>query len=159
MAYANVDKVSDIPHPEKPETWTFQIGCSWLGERDTTLCSGERLAVIKKVSENLAEPFRSAVLWIPEDTTVYTDSMSYWVPVPWDNHMGRVTLCGDAAHPLPPCMFTHLLFYCVYRSLIASRNSSGPRNESLYSGCVKPDGFAPPDEGRSEVSGTGNRIL
>ncbi|KFZ04550.1 hypothetical protein V502_10064, partial [Pseudogymnoascus sp. VKM F-4520 (FW-2644)] len=87
--------ISDIPRPEKPETWTFQVGCSWLGDRDTTLSSGKRLAVIKKVSENLAEPFRSAVLWIPEDTTVYTDSMSYWVPVPWDNHMGRVSLCGD----------------------------------------------------------------
>lgn len=96
-------KVSDIPNPRKPETWIFQVGCSWLGERDATLSSGERLAAIKKVSQDFAEPFRSAVIWIPEDTTVHTDSMSYWVPVSWDDHSGRVTLCGDAAHPLPPC--------------------------------------------------------
>jgi 2-polyprenyl-6-methoxyphenol hydroxylase-like FAD-dependent oxidoreductase len=51
----------------------------------------------------LAEPFRSAVLWMPDDTKVSFDRMVYWVTVPWDSRQGRVTLVGDAAHPMAPC--------------------------------------------------------
>jgi 2-polyprenyl-6-methoxyphenol hydroxylase-like FAD-dependent oxidoreductase len=68
------------------------------------LSSEERLASIKKRAEVLAEPFRSSLLWIPEGTATYNDRMSYWITIPWDNHKGMITLAGDAAHPLPPCM-------------------------------------------------------
>jgi 2-polyprenyl-6-methoxyphenol hydroxylase-like FAD-dependent oxidoreductase len=57
----------------------------------------------KKVSENCGEPFKSAIEWIPDDTTTIVGRITYWVTEPWDNHGGRVTLAGDAAHPMTPC--------------------------------------------------------
>ena len=51
---------------------------------------------------SFAQPFRTALLSIPEDTPVpYTD-ISVWVAEPWDTRNGRVTLAGDSAHPMPP---------------------------------------------------------
>jgi len=61
-----------------------------------------RLAQLKEKASIQAEPFRSAVQWMPEDTEITYNSMAYWEPVPWDNHSGRVTLAGDAVHPMPP---------------------------------------------------------
>jgi len=60
------------------------------------------LAQLKEKGALLCEPFRSAVAWIPDDTVVTYDTMAYWVSIPWDNHDGRVTLAGDAAHPMTP---------------------------------------------------------
>ena len=50
----------------------------------------------------MCEPFRSAVMWMPDDTKITYEKMAYWVPIPWGNHGGRVTLAGDAAHPMTP---------------------------------------------------------
>jgi 2-polyprenyl-6-methoxyphenol hydroxylase-like FAD-dependent oxidoreductase len=41
-------------------------------------------------------------MWMPDDTKIAYDKMAYWVPIPWDNHDGRVALAGDAAHPMTP---------------------------------------------------------
>jgi hypothetical protein len=100
------DSVQDMPDPDKPETWTFQVGSSWLGQRDANLSNEERLKNVKIAASELSEPFRSANLWMPEDTIVNTDPIAYWVPIPFETHQGRITLCGDAAHPLPPRGFT-----------------------------------------------------
>ena len=62
-----------------------------------------RLTQVKQKASILKnEPFRNAVLWMPDDTVVTYDTMAYWIPIPWDNHAGRVTLAGDAAHPMTP---------------------------------------------------------
>ncbi|MCJ1255548.1 hypothetical protein MMC24_003364 [Lignoscripta atroalba] len=94
--------IQDVPDPQKPETWRFQIVTSWLGQRDTSLDNAGRLAQVKAKAEVLPEPFRSANLWMPEDTHITYDSIGYWVSVPWDNRQGRTTLAGDAAHPMSP---------------------------------------------------------
>lgn len=41
-------------------------------------------------------------LWdaIPDDTRCWHNRLSYWVPEPFDNHNGTVTMVGDAAHPM-----------------------------------------------------------
>jgi hypothetical protein len=91
-----------MPDPDKPETWAFQVGSSWLGQRDASLSNEERMARVKSAASQLSEPFRSANLWMPDDTIINIDPLAYWVPVPFENHQGRITLCGDAAHPLPP---------------------------------------------------------
>ncbi|KAI9879536.1 MAG: hypothetical protein M1830_006115 [Pleopsidium flavum] len=94
--------VQDVLDPDKPETWRFQVVVSWFGDRDPTLTDSDRLQLLKSKAATLADPFKSANLWIPEGTPVTFDDVSYWVTIPWDNHNGRVTLAGDAAHPLPP---------------------------------------------------------
>ncbi|KAA6406834.1 MAG: hypothetical protein FRX48_09332 [Lasallia pustulata] len=99
---ANFISIYDVPDAEKPETWSFQVVTSWVGERDLSLTDSERLAMVKSRMQDQAEPFRSANLWIPDDTPVKFDDIAYWVTIPWDNHGGRITLAGDAAHPQAP---------------------------------------------------------
>ncbi|KAE9368194.1 monooxygenase [Stipitochalara longipes BDJ] len=94
--------IQDVPDPEDPAHWRFQVATSWVGTEDAALDMAGRLAQVKQKASNMCEPFRSAVLWMPDDTKITYDKMAYWVPVRWDNHDGRVTLAGDAAHPMTP---------------------------------------------------------
>ncbi|KAF4303257.1 putative FAD binding domain-containing protein [Botryosphaeria dothidea] len=90
--------IQDVPDPDDPATWTFQLQTTWRrGDEDEEVVS---LAGLKKRAETFGEPFRSANLWIPEGTKVYENRLSYWEPVPWDNKGGRIVLAGDAAHPM-----------------------------------------------------------
>ncbi|KAI9720895.1 MAG: hypothetical protein M1812_002734 [Candelaria pacifica] len=94
--------IQDVPDPDKPETWRFQVVISWIGDRDTSLDNAGRLAELKERVRDWPEPFRSATMWIPDDTPITYDRLSYWIPIPWDHKQGRGTLAGDAAHPMPP---------------------------------------------------------
>ncbi|KFZ22699.1 hypothetical protein V502_02820 [Pseudogymnoascus sp. VKM F-4520 (FW-2644)] len=88
--------IQDVPDPNDPATWSFQLQItSHKGEDDVTL-----LANLKKKAATFAEPFRSANLWIPEGTPIRENKLSYWIPIPWDDRNGRITLAGDAAHPM-----------------------------------------------------------
>lgn len=89
--------------PDHPETWVFHLAMAWLGDTDHTLGYKERLELIKTRAKEMGEPVRSAFTWIPEDTLVHKADISYWITQPWKNHEGRMTLVGDAAHPMPPC--------------------------------------------------------
>ncbi len=53
-------------------------------------------------AEKLAEPFRSAYLAVASNPNValWCDRLGEWRTEPWDNRSGRVTLAGDAAHPM-----------------------------------------------------------
>ena len=73
-----------------------------MGEQDGSLDRAGRLAQVREKASTMCEPFRSAVMWMPDDINITYDKMSYWVPIPWNNHDGRVTLAGDAAHPMTP---------------------------------------------------------
>ena len=89
--------------PDHPETWVFHLAMAWLGNPDHSLGYQERLTMIKERAQELGEPTRSAFTWIPPDTPVHKADISYWISQPWGNHGGRLTLIGDAAHPMPPC--------------------------------------------------------
>lgn len=105
MAHNSERTVQDVPSTSDPANWRFQVVTSWKGSpaASTDLDNAARLAEIKaKASLLKNEPFKNAVLWMPEDTVVTYDTMAYWIPIPWDNHGGRVTLVGDAAHPMTP---------------------------------------------------------
>lgn len=85
------------------------MAMAWLGDSNNTLSYPERLEMIKSRAVGLGEPARSAFMWLPDDTEVHKADISYWVTKPWDNHRGRMTLIGDAAHPMPPCKAFSLL--------------------------------------------------
>lgn len=94
--------IQDVPDPEDPANWQFQVVTSWIGKRDDSLDDAGRLAQVKEKASTMCEPFRSAALWMPDDTKITYDTMAYWVSIPWDDHDGRVALAGDAAHPMTP---------------------------------------------------------
>ncbi|KAM0805876.1 hypothetical protein BDR22DRAFT_968578 [Usnea florida] len=62
----------------------------------------ERLALMKRLANNWAEPFKECVGSIPEGTVVRAVRLEDFVPVHgmWDNMHGRVTMIGDAAHTM-----------------------------------------------------------
>ncbi|KIW62169.1 hypothetical protein PV04_10369 [Phialophora macrospora] len=89
--------IQDVPDPNDPATWVFQLQTTWKKKEGEEVDS---LANLKAKAATFGEPFRSANLWIPEGTKVHVNNLSYWIPVPWDTRHGRVLLAGDAAHPM-----------------------------------------------------------
>lgn len=88
--------VLDVPDPDKPETWTFNLLTSWPRADDSPVT----LEDIKARTADFADPFRCASAWIPDGTPIGGNRVTYWEPVPWDNRRGRISLAGDAAHPM-----------------------------------------------------------
>ena len=66
--------------------------------------NAERIDLIKEFARTWAEPFRSVVLDIPEDTEVKPVALTDWVPPQGLRGSGRVTLLGDALHAMVMCM-------------------------------------------------------
>lgn len=95
--------ILEVKDRDDPASWVFQLFMSlWTGE-EAPATSEERLTHFKELAANYAEPFRSAAAWVPDGTYVPYDRIKHWPkPVRWDNHNGRVTLAGDAAHPMAP---------------------------------------------------------
>jgi 2-polyprenyl-6-methoxyphenol hydroxylase-like FAD-dependent oxidoreductase len=91
-----------VPDSDKPETWQFQIMPTWLADGKIHEGGAKGLAELKELAAHLAEPWRSSLLWIPDDTDVACNTVSFWPTIPWDSRHGSVTLAGDSAHPVPP---------------------------------------------------------
>lgn len=98
--------VLDRPDPKDLSTWTFQILSTWViknvEDYDNEGPSEDRLRRLKAhvARDGWAEPYKSIIEWVPEGTEVLRDQLKIWKPVTWDNHGGRATLCGDAAHAM-----------------------------------------------------------
>lgn len=88
--------------PNDRSTWTTFWVKIWRGEA-VDLKGREALNYIKEDTASLRDVFQSAIDWTPEGSHVSVNEMKYWTPVPWNNHGGRVTLAGDAAHPMLIC--------------------------------------------------------
>ncbi|KAK3368611.1 hypothetical protein B0H63DRAFT_534902 [Podospora didyma] len=103
QSFHSFQSISGMPDgPDHPESWVFHMAMAWLGEVDNSVGYKERLAMIKERASGLGEPAHSAFMWLPEDTEVHKADISYWISQVWDNRKGRLTLVGDAAHPMPP---------------------------------------------------------
>ncbi|KAL1968340.1 hypothetical protein VTN77DRAFT_1869 [Rasamsonia byssochlamydoides] len=102
--------LQDVPDPSRPETWTFFFYISWpcsLEEQDKTAgwTNAQRLKQIRSFGKQFSDPWRSACEWIEDDNyPVWYMGLTDFDPGAeghrWDNHGGRVTLAGDAAHAM-----------------------------------------------------------
>ncbi len=102
--------VHDIPDPDDPESWTFFHYISFPESSEassdkTDKSPAEGVAYQKELAKQFADPFKSAFEWMPKDATqAWYGKLRHWDPEApghkWDNHGGRVTLAGDAAHPM-----------------------------------------------------------
>jgi 2-polyprenyl-6-methoxyphenol hydroxylase-like FAD-dependent oxidoreductase len=97
------------PDPNVPEDWIMNHYISWPcspEEYDKTkdFDNYQRLKQVQSLAEKFADPIKSAFLWLPKDQDVWFSMITQWDPsLPehaWDNKDGRVTLAGDAAHPM-----------------------------------------------------------
>jgi len=62
------------------------------------MLSGIRRSSVE--GKEMAEPFRSAILWVPDEVEITYQNIGIWIPSPFDTQDGRMTLAGDAAHPM-----------------------------------------------------------
>lgn len=91
---------------EHPENWTFFHYISYPEPRDeiNTKTMAEHLAYQKELANHFSDPFKSVFEWTPDDSEVWYGKLRQWDPSDpqhkWNNHEGRVTLAGDAAHPM-----------------------------------------------------------
>ncbi|TVY36531.1 FAD-dependent monooxygenase, partial [Lachnellula occidentalis] len=102
--------LQDAPAVDKPEDWTFFFYISWNSpleeqlEEAKTCGNRERLAQVKSLAKGFTEPWKSAFEWVADDQPAWYFDMAVWDPSilehTWDTMNGRVTLAGDAAHPM-----------------------------------------------------------
>lgn len=84
-------------------SWTLSWIKLWRKDRlpePVATRGAEALAWVKATSGDLIEPFRGTIMGTREEEGCFVDEMRTWTPVEWDTRGGRVTLAGDAAHPM-----------------------------------------------------------
>lgn len=109
----------DADSPD-PEAWRFASYVSWPctveeQARDAARSTREKLAQAKEKSQIFTPHLRSFYDSLPDDLQeVYYTTSANWDPsLPeheWDSRGGRVTLVGDAAHPMTYREFTLLRY-------------------------------------------------
>ncbi|KAK3344715.1 hypothetical protein B0H65DRAFT_557809 [Neurospora tetraspora] len=111
MSYVYIS-VLDAPgnNPDKrTDKYTVQVVVSWpirsgvLGQSSPVPVpetNNEKLRLLKTFAESWSEPFKSLVCNAPEDTEVKRLDLSDWAPPKGLRSTGRVTLVGDALHPM-----------------------------------------------------------
>lgn len=116
MWFSFLDTPSNNTRSENPDSFECQIMVGWPYRKgflggDAPLevppDASERLALMKRIAQGWAEPFRECMMEIPVGTLVQAIKLEDFVPRPgmWDNMHGRVTMIGEAAHAMTMCMF------------------------------------------------------
>lgn len=94
--------LQEAADPDRPESWVFQLQCTWKKGLEGESAEEEVASVEKHLqrAQHFGEPFKSANLWMPKDTKLNVNKISYWTPQKWDTRGGRVIIAGDAAHAM-----------------------------------------------------------
>jgi 2-polyprenyl-6-methoxyphenol hydroxylase-like FAD-dependent oxidoreductase len=102
--------LQEAADPEAPETWTFFFYISWASSIETqdketaSFSQQDRLKQLQALATEFTEPWKSAAKWLPDDQPCFYLGLTVWDPsLPghgWANQGGKVTLAGDAAHPM-----------------------------------------------------------
>ncbi|PQE18137.1 fad binding domain-containing protein [Rutstroemia sp. NJR-2017a BBW] len=85
---------------EDPAQWTWMLMQTWRSSEPTNLQGTAILAEMREKGKDFASPFREVFAGIPEGASVWHNRLSYWPTKKWDNRGGKITLVGDAAHPM-----------------------------------------------------------
>jgi hypothetical protein len=100
-------KVHDTSSDD-PAQWKWLLTQTWRSPEPTKLEGPAVLAKMKEKAKHFASPFREAFLSIPDEAPVWHNRLSNWPTKPWDSRGGRITLVGDAAHPMA------FRTYCIF---------------------------------------------
>jgi 2-polyprenyl-6-methoxyphenol hydroxylase-like FAD-dependent oxidoreductase len=85
------------------EHYRVQIMTSWLAkdhDENISEANSERIAMIKRLATGFHPDLYGIVQSIPESSPTLHLVLQDWPSRDWDNHDGRVTLAGDAAHAM-----------------------------------------------------------
>ncbi|KAB5525642.1 hypothetical protein GE09DRAFT_477118 [Coniochaeta sp. 2T2.1] len=87
--------IQNVPDPEAPETWSFNILRFAHHNLTTSLTGNVVIERLKSMSHSISEPFRSAIDWIPPaGSNFFATQLRYWITKPWDNHSSPFDTCG-----------------------------------------------------------------
>lgn len=88
----------------KEDIWAAQVNLSWPTEDNQDpkplKTSKEKIAAIKSHKKGLAPVLQKAVDKIANDSEALEIRLADWPCHDWNNHNGRITLVGDAAHAM-----------------------------------------------------------
>ncbi|EXJ91877.1 hypothetical protein A1O3_00427 [Capronia epimyces CBS 606.96] len=92
----------DKPVLDQPETWIFYLLATWPKNKQTEPSDNQNMVdELRQRMDGWADPYKSAVEWIPEHVQAKVVPLKIWGPkTDWSNQSGRVTLAGDAAHSM-----------------------------------------------------------
>ena len=95
-------RILDVPRPNDPASWVFQVLVSWKGAPTSgdLPTKHERTEWLREKAEEYVDPWRSALRALPAKASFDIESAKFWRPMDWSSSplAGRVTLAGDAAH-------------------------------------------------------------
>lgn len=108
FAVLSTPRVNGSAETETP-FYEAQLDLSWLS-RDAAdavpLSNADRLSRIKRMAmtgTGFHSTLREIIEDIPDDAPVRSITLADWPTIPWNGFGGRVTLIGDAAHPMTMC--------------------------------------------------------
>lgn len=108
---SNTVAVLDTPNnfdESSKDRYHVQIIVSWADEKDIAVPkeNADRIALMKRLTDNWAEPFRSLIQKLPEDTEARSIRIEDWMFSPNHTHKHpRAVLMGDSAHTMTMCKF------------------------------------------------------
>ena len=68
-----------MPNQDDPTTWIHTITRVWKTDvgGQVNLSGAEALSYMRQKTETFSEPFRSAVMWVPEGSECHINTMTY----------------------------------------------------------------------------------